>query len=172
VHSPEHLLAQTTLYLHRVHANLPESKQRMIEEAQLRDPVMKGRKVLVVDDDVRNIFALATILERYQMEVLHSESAHEGIAILEKTPDVDIILMDIMMPRMDGYTAIRTIREMPGLDQVPIIALTAKAMDGDRAKCIAAGASDYIAKPVDVQQLLSLLRVWLRKRIALRDLRA
>jgi CheY-like chemotaxis protein len=114
-----------------------------------------------VDDDVRNIFALTTFLERSEMQVLHAESGREGLARLQETLDIDVVLMDVMMPEMDGYETMRAIREMPKLRNLPIIAVTAKAMKGDREKCIEAGASDYIAKPVDMEQLLSLLRVWL-----------
>jgi CheY-like chemotaxis protein len=122
---------------------------------------LTGRKVLIVDDDVRNIFALTTFLERSEMKVTYAESGREGIARLQEAGDIDIVLMDVMMPEMDGYETMRAIREQPRLRQLPIIAVTAKAMKGDREKCIEAGASDYIAKPVDMDQLLSLLRVWL-----------
>ncbi|HET6837777.1 MAG TPA: response regulator, partial [Gemmatimonadales bacterium] len=159
--SPERLLDETALFLHRVTARLPESKRRMLEQLHRTDPVLTGRKALVVDDDVRNIFALTTFLERSEMKVIYAESGREGIARLQDTPDVDVVLMDVMMPEMDGYETMRAIREMPGLRNLPIIAVTAKAMKGDREKCIEAGASDYIAKPVDMDQLLSLLRVWL-----------
>jgi CheY-like chemotaxis protein len=115
----------------------------------------------VVDDDVRNIFALTTFLERSEMKVLYAESGRDGIARLQENPEVDVVLMDVMMPEMDGYETMRAIREMPRFRSLPIIAVTAKAMKGDREKCIEAGASDYIAKPVDMDQLLSLLRVWL-----------
>ncbi|HEX8139296.1 MAG TPA: HAMP domain-containing protein [Pyrinomonadaceae bacterium] len=159
--SPERLLAETALFLHRVEANLPEPKRRMLEQLHRRDPVLAGRKVLIVDDDVRNIFALTSALESHNMQVVHSENGQEGIDILKRTPDIEVVLMDIMMPGMDGYEAIREIRSMPQFAQLPIIALTAKAMKADRDRCIEAGASDYISKPLDVDQLLSLLRVWL-----------
>jgi len=125
------------------------------------DPTLTGRTALVVDDDVRNIFALTTFLERSEMKVLYAESGREGIATLQQNPEVDVVLMDVMMPEMDGYETMRAIRDMSRFRNLPIIAVTAKAMKGDREKCIEAGASDYIAKPVDMDQLLSLLRVWL-----------
>ncbi len=159
--SPERLLAETALFLHRVEANLPEPKRRMLEKLHRNDPVLAGRKVLIVDDDVRNIFALTSVLESHNMEVLHAENGNEGIEILKNTPDVDAVLMDIMMPEMDGYEAISAIRQLKQFQQLPIIALTAKAMKADRDHCLEVGASDYISKPLDVDQLLSLLRVWL-----------
>jgi hypothetical protein len=159
--SPERLLAETALFLHRVEANLPEPKRRMLEQLHRRDPVLAGRKVLIVDDDVRNIFALTSALESHNMEVLHAENGQEGIDLLRETPGIEVVLMDIMMPGMDGYEAIRAIRGIEQFAQLPIIALTAKAMKADRDRCIEAGASDYISKPLDIDQLLSLLRVWL-----------
>ncbi|HET9464784.1 MAG TPA: response regulator, partial [Gemmatimonadales bacterium] len=159
--SPERLLDETALFLHRVTSRLPESKRRMLEHLHRTDPTLTGRTALVVDDDVRNIFALTTFLERSEMKVIYAESGREGIARLQDTPEVDVVLMDVMMPEMDGYETMRAIREMPRFRGLPIIAVTAKAMKGDREKCIEAGASDYIAKPVDMDQLLSLLRVWL-----------
>jgi CheY-like chemotaxis protein len=161
VKSPERLLDETTLFLHRVQANLPLSKQQMLQQVRLSDPVLSGKKLMVVDDDIRNIFALTSLLERHQMQVLYAENGQDAIAALEGTPDIDVIVMDIMMPGMDGYETIRTIRQNETLKSLPIIALTAKAMKGDREHCMDAGASDYIAKPVDPEQLLSLLRVWL-----------
>jgi CheY-like chemotaxis protein/signal transduction histidine kinase/HAMP domain-containing protein len=160
--SPERLLDETALFLHRVEAKLPEPKRRMLEAIHRSDPVLEGRRVLIVDDDMRNIFALTSALERYKLNVSYAENGRDGIEALEQAPDaVDIVLMDIMMPEMDGYETTRRIRENPRFKSLPIIALTAKAMKGDREKCIDAGASDYITKPVDVEQLLSLLRVWL-----------
>jgi CheY-like chemotaxis protein len=123
--------------------------------------VLEGKKVLIVDDDMRNIFALTSALERYKMVVSHAENGRDGIEMLKASPDVDIVLMDIMMPEMDGYETTSQIRAIPQFANLPIVALTAKAMKGDREKCIEAGASDYITKPVDMDQLLSLLRVWL-----------
>ncbi|MGI8655132.1 MAG: response regulator, partial [Pyrinomonadaceae bacterium] len=161
VNSPERLLAETALFLHRVEANLPEPKRRILEQLHRRDPVLAGRKVLVVDDDVRNIFALTSALEANNMLVVHAENGQEGIDVLQSTPGVEAVLMDIMMPGMDGYETTRTIRSINKFKNLPIIALTAKAMKADREKCIEAGASDYISKPLDIDQLLSLLRVWL-----------
>ncbi|HKO95799.1 MAG TPA: HAMP domain-containing protein [Pyrinomonadaceae bacterium] len=159
--SPERLLAETALFLHRVEANLPEPKRRMLARYHRSDPVLAGRKVLVVDDDVRNIFALTSALEAYNMNVMHAENGQEGIDTLIANPDIEAVLMDIMMPEMDGYEAITAIREKAEFQQLPIIALTAKAMKADRDHCLAVGASDYISKPLDIDQLLSLLRVWL-----------
>jgi len=159
--SPERLLAETALFLHRVEANLPEPTRRLLEQVQRRDPVLAGRKVLIVDDDVRNIFALTSALEGYKMKVLHAENGQEGIKLLKATRGIEAVLMDIMMPEMDGYEAISAIRQMERFKQLPIIALTAKAMKADRDRCFEVGASDYISKPLDIDQLLSLLRVWL-----------
>ncbi|MDX6402939.1 MAG: hypothetical protein QOH70_394, partial [Blastocatellia bacterium] len=159
--SPERLLAETALFLHRVEANLPESKRRMIEQLNRKDPVLAGRKVLVVDDDVRNIFALTSALEAYNMKVVHAENGQEGIDLLKATRGIEAVLMDIMMPEMDGYEAITAIRDMAEFKKLPIIALTAKAMKADRDHCLQVGASDYISKPLDIDQLISLLRVWL-----------
>jgi CheY-like chemotaxis protein/signal transduction histidine kinase/HAMP domain-containing protein len=159
--SPERLLAETALFLHRIEANLPEAKRRMIELTKRNDPVLSGRKVLIVDDDVRNIFALTSALEAYNMTVLHAENGQQGIDLLKSTDGVEAVLMDIMMPEMDGYEAISAIRQMDEFRQLPIIALTAKAMKADRDHCFDVGASDYISKPLDIDQLLSLLRVWL-----------
>ncbi|HEU5240049.1 MAG TPA: response regulator, partial [Pyrinomonadaceae bacterium] len=159
--SPERLLAETALFLHRVEANLPESKRKMLEQLNRRDPVLANRKVLIVDDDVRNIFALTSALESYNMKVVHAENGQKGIESLKATPGIEAVLMDIMMPEMDGYEAIAAIRQMEKFKTLPIIALTAKAMKADRDNCLEVGASDYISKPLDIDQLLSLLRVWL-----------
>ncbi|HLO51188.1 MAG TPA: response regulator, partial [Kamptonema sp.] len=161
VRSPERLLDETALFLHRVQANLPEPKRQMLEQLYQTDSTIAGKKVLIVDDDVRNIFALTSMLERHQMQVTYAENGRDGINVLQNTPDIDIVLMDVMMPEMDGYETMQAIRNMPQFISLPMIALTAKAMKGDREKCIEAGASDYITKPVDTEQLLSLLRVWL-----------
>ncbi len=159
--SPERLLSETALFLHRVEANLPEPKRRMLEQLHRRDPVLAGRRVLIVDDDVRNIFALTSALESHNMEVVHAENGREGIDLLKEAEGIEVVLMDIMMPGMDGYEAIQEIRSAARFKHLPIIALTAKAMKADRDRCIEAGASDYISKPLDIDQLLSLLRVWL-----------
>jgi CheY-like chemotaxis protein/signal transduction histidine kinase/HAMP domain-containing protein len=161
VKSPERLLDETALFLHRVEARLPEQKRRMLERLHNADAVFAGKKVLVVDDDVRNIFSLTSVLEEHGMEVLFAENGKDAIAKLDANQGIDLVLMDVMMPEMDGYETTRAIRERPNFRTLPIIALTAKAMKGDREKCIAAGASDYITKPVDTEQLLSLMRVWL-----------
>jgi len=161
VRSPERLLDETALFLHRVQADLPAPKQEILEQLHSIDHFLIGKKVLIVDDDMRNIFALTSMLERYQMQVLYAENGRDSIALLNNTPDIDVILMDVMMPEMDGYETTRLIRQNEQFKNLPIIALTAKAMQGDREKCIEAGASDYITKPVDTEQLLSLLRVWL-----------
>jgi CheY-like chemotaxis protein len=159
--SPERLLDETALFLHRSHASLPELQRRMLEEIHAADGGLAGRKVLIVDDDLRNIFALSSLLERQQMQVSFAENGRDGIELLRQDPAIEIVLMDIMMPEMDGYDTMRAIRKIAQFKSLPIITLTAKAMKGDRDKCIAAGASDYITKPVDVAQLLSLMRVWL-----------
>jgi CheY-like chemotaxis protein/signal transduction histidine kinase/HAMP domain-containing protein len=159
--SPERLLDETALFLHRVEANLPEAKRRVLEQLHTADAVFRDKKILVVDDDVRNIFAITSVLEGQGMTVLYAENGRDALAKLEESPGVDLVLMDVMMPEMDGYETMQAIRAMEDLRGLPIIALTAKAMKGDREKCIAAGASDYITKPVDPDQLLSLMRVWL-----------
>ncbi|MHC0063877.1 response regulator [Nostoc sp. UIC 10890] len=161
VRSPERLLDETALFLHRVQANLPPPKRQMLEQLHQTDPVLANRKILIVDDDLRNIFALTSFLESYQMQVLFAENGRDGIEKLQTNPEINIVLMDIMMPEMDGYETTRAIRQQQQFRSLPIIALTAKAMPGDKEKCIQAGASDYITKPVDTEQLLSLLRVWL-----------
>ncbi|MGH7467778.1 MAG: HAMP domain-containing protein [Longimicrobiales bacterium] len=163
VESPERLLDETSLFLHRVVADLPPDKQQMLERLHRSDDHLVGKKVLVVDDDVRNIFALSSVLERRGMIVLTAGTGHEAIATLEQTPDVAIALMDIMMPQMDGYQTMQAIRLYPLFRRLPIIALTAKAMKGDRERCLEAGASDYLAKPVDTEQLFSAMRMWLHR---------
>jgi CheY-like chemotaxis protein len=163
VESPERLLDETALFLHRIVADLPEDKQRMIERLHSSDEDLVGKTVLLVDDDARNIFALSSVLERRGMKVLTATTGNEAIALVESTPDLAIVLMDIMMPEMDGYQTIQVIRKDPAFRRLPIIALTAKAMKGDREKCLDAGASDYLAKPVNTEQLLSALRMWLHR---------
>jgi CheY-like chemotaxis protein len=142
---------------------LPAQKQEMLERLHASDEDLRGRKVLVVDDDVRNIFALGSVLERHGMNVLTAQTGREAVATLETTRDVAIVLMDIMMPGMDGYQTMQLIRTQPALRRLPIVALTAKAMKGDREKCLDAGASDYLAKPVNTDQLLATLRLWLHR---------
>ena len=163
VESPERLLDETALFLHRVVADLPLAKQGMLQRLHSSDEDLMQRTVLLVDDDSRNIFALSSVLERRGMEVLTATTGSEAIAVLESRADVAIVLMDIMMPGMDGYETIQVIRAKPGFRRLPILALTAKAMKGDREKCLEAGASDYLAKPVNVEQLLSALRMWLHR---------
>jgi HAMP domain-containing protein/CheY-like chemotaxis protein len=159
--SPERLLDETALFLHRVESKLPEQKRRMLEQLHSAEAVFSSKHVLIVDDDVRNIFALTSLLETHGMHVSFAENGKDAISKLQQDNTVDLVLMDVMMPEMDGYETTRAIRNMPNFRTLPIIALTAKAMKGDREKCIAAGASDYITKPVDSDQLLSLMRVWL-----------
>jgi HAMP domain-containing protein/signal transduction histidine kinase/DNA-binding response OmpR family regulator len=161
VRSPERLLDETSLFLHRVVTDLPREKQSMLQRLHGSAEILRGRKVLVVDDDARNIFALTSVLENQDMEVISATNGAGAIEIVQSNPDLSAVLMDIMMPDMDGYETMREIRHQPEFRTLPIIALTAKAMKGDREKCLDAGASDYIAKPVNTDQLLSLLRVWL-----------
>jgi CheY-like chemotaxis protein/HAMP domain-containing protein/GAF domain-containing protein len=161
VKSPERLLDETALFLHRVEARLPEQKRKMLERLHSADASFEGKKVLIVDDDVRNIFSLTSVLESYGMQVVFAENGREALGTLRDNPDVDLVLMDVMMPEMDGYETTQAIRGMEEFRSLPIIAVTAKAMKGDREKTLAAGASDYITKPVDTEQLLSLLRVWM-----------
>ncbi len=163
VESPERLLDETALFLHRVIADLPREMQLMLDRLHRSDDALAGRKVLVVDDDVRNIFAVSSVLERRGMTVLSAGTGREAIEMIESTPDLAIVLMDIMMPEMDGYETMQVIRQNPALRRLPIIALTAKAMKGDRERCLEAGASEYLAKPVNTEQLLSALRMWLHR---------
>ena len=163
VQSPERLLDETALFLHRVVTDLPADKQSMLERLHGSNEVLRGRKILVVDDDARNIFALTSLLENQEMEVITATNGRTAINLIQNTPDLNIVLMDIMMPEMDGYETMREIRNSAQFRTLPILALTAKAMKGDREKCLDAGASDYIAKPVNTDQLLSLMRVWLSR---------
>jgi CheY-like chemotaxis protein len=161
VRSPERLFDETALFLHRVEAELPPPKRKLLERVNQTDPVLAGKRVLIVDDDFRNIFALTTLLEIQDMIVQHAENGANAVQLLEMGLGFDIVIMDVMMPQMDGYETMRRIRGIPRFEKLPILAVTAKAMKGDREKCIEAGASDYITKPIDKEQLLSLLRVWL-----------
>jgi CheY-like chemotaxis protein len=163
VESPERLLDETSLFLHRVVSDLPAEKQRMLDRLHRSDEDLVGKAVLVVDDDVRNIFALSSALERRGMTVLTATTGREALDKLESTTGVAIVLMDVMMPEMDGYQTMRAIRQKPALRRLPIVALTARAMKGDREKCLEAGASDYLAKPVNTEQLLGVLRSWLHR---------
>jgi len=161
--SPERLLDEVTLFLHQVEATLPAERQRMLQVARDRDAALEGRRILVVEDDVRNIFALSSLLEPKGAAIEIARNGREAIETLTRNPNVDLVLMDIMMPEMDGITAMREIRKRPQWKKLPIIALTAKAMRDDQEKCLAAGANDYIAKPLDVEKLMSLVRVWMPK---------
>ncbi|HEY1765721.1 MAG TPA: response regulator, partial [Opitutaceae bacterium] len=161
VQSPERLFDETALFLHRVVSNLPDSKQKMLDRLHSSNEMLRGRKVLVVDDDARNIFALTSMLENHEMDVVSATNGRQAIEMIEKESDIGVVLMDIMMPEMDGYQTMQEIRKDPKFRTLPILALTAKAMKGDREKCLAAGASDYVAKPVNTNELLSLLRLWL-----------
>jgi CheY-like chemotaxis protein len=163
VESPERLLDETSLFLHRVFSDLPAETQRMLERLHRSDEDLVGKSVLVVDDDVRNIFALSSVLEGRGMTVLTASTGSEASEVLKHAPGVSIVLMDIMMPGMDGYQTMQKIRENPQFRRLPIVALTAKVMKGDREKCFEAGASDYLAKPVNTEQLLSVLRMWLHR---------
>ena len=163
VESPERLLDETSLFLHRVITELPIEKQRMLEKLNSSDEDLVGRTALLVDDDARNIFALSSVLERRGMKVLTATTGSEAVTLVEANPEIAIVLMDIMMPQMDGYQTIGVIRENPSFRRLPIIALTAKAMKGDREKCLEAGASDYLAKPVNTEQLLLAIRMWLHR---------
>jgi CheY-like chemotaxis protein len=166
VRSPERLLDETSLFLHRVESRLPAEKRKLLQQLHSADAIFEGKRVLIVDDDARNVFALTNVLEGRGMHVRSAENALDAIRMLEDDGSYNLVLMDIMMPGLDGYEAIKRIRSMPRFESLPIISLTAKAMKGDREKSIAAGASDYIAKPVDIDQLMSLLRVWLYDRAA------
>jgi signal transduction histidine kinase/HAMP domain-containing protein/CheY-like chemotaxis protein len=159
--SPERLVDRAALFLHRPEATLPSQTRELLDHLRTGDAPLHGRKVLVIDDDIRNVFALTSTLEQRGMKVVFAENGREGIERLHQHPNTDVVLLDIMMPEMDGYQTARAIRSMPRFEHLPIISLTAKAMKGDREKAIAAGASDYITKPVDVDQLLSMMRVWL-----------
>jgi CheY-like chemotaxis protein len=161
--SPERLVDELSLFLHLPESALPLEQRRMLTELHTDDAILRGRKILIVDDDVRNVFALASALEDHGLEVVFAENGRKGIEKLSQHPDVGLVLMDIMMPEMDGYETARAIRNMTKFERLPIIALTAKAMKGDREKSIASGASDYITKPVDVDQLLTLMRMWLHR---------
>jgi len=163
VESPERLLDETSLFLHRVITELPIEKQRMLEKLNSSDEDLVGRTALLVDDDARNIFALSSVLERRGMKVLTATTGSEAVTLVESTPEIAIVLMDIMMPQMDGYQTMGVIRQNPAFRRLPIIALTAKAMKGDREKCLDAGASDYLAKPVNTEQLLLAIRMWLHR---------
>jgi CheY-like chemotaxis protein len=161
--SLERLLEESTLLLHRADNTLSEQQRHVLAAVQQKDAMLAGRKVLVVDDDLRNIFALTSVLEQKDIEVFHAENGQRGLEILQANSDTDLVLMDIMMPGMDGYETTRAIRKLRAFENLPVIALTAKAMKGDREKCLQAGASDYVTKPVDLDYLFSTMRVWLAR---------
>jgi CheY-like chemotaxis protein len=161
VRSPERLYDQTALWLHREVSRLPAAGRQIIQKLNDPNALLEGKKVLIVDDDIRNIFAMTSLLERHKMEILSAERGQHALEIIQEVSGIDVVLMDIMMPEMDGYEIMGAIRNLYGFKELPIIALTAKAMKGDREKCIEAGASDYISKPVDTDRLLLLLRTWL-----------
>jgi CheY-like chemotaxis protein len=163
VKSQERLFDETALFLHRVEADLPENRRLILKKLYNDEDLFRGKRILLVEDDIRNIFALTNVLQSHHLNVTFAENGKEALEQLEKDPDFDLILMDIMMPELDGYQAMKAIRQMPELETVPIIALTAKAMKEDRQRCIDMGASDYISKPIDIEKLLSLLKVWLYK---------
>jgi CheY-like chemotaxis protein len=163
VRSPERLYDQTALWLHRDLGKLPADRRELLQRLHDPDALLAGKTVLIVDDDIRNLFAMTSLLERYQMNVYSAETGRAAIDVLRTNPGIEIVLMDIMLPEMDGYMTMREIRAMYGFELLPIIAVTAKAMKGDREKCIDAGASDYLAKPIDTERLLSLLRTWLHR---------
>ncbi len=161
--SPEKLLGEMVLYLHLAESSLDKKQRKLLSNIYDSEAVLRNKKILMVDDDVRNLFALSSILEDKGAQVSVAKNGKECLTYLDKNPDIDLILMDIMMPEMDGYEASTKIREQDRFKDLPIIAITAKAMKGDKAKCIEAGASDYLAKPVNMDRLFSLLRVWLYK---------
>jgi CheY-like chemotaxis protein len=163
--SPERLLDEVTLFLHKVETDLSADRQAMLHVSRARDRVLDGRRVLLVDDDIRNIFSLSSALEHQGLKVDIGRNGFEAIEALDKHPDIDVVLMDVMMPGMDGLEATRHIREDARFRKLPIIAITAKAMKDDQEQCLAAGASDYLAKPIDIDRLYSLLRVWMPRRV-------
>jgi CheY-like chemotaxis protein len=163
VRSIERLIDDAALFLHRPMSGLPDSQRAMIGQLHRATAMLAGKKVLIVDDDIRNIFAMTSLLEQHKMTIISAETGRGAIEKLQAHPDVEIVLMDIMMPDMDGYDTMRAIRKLATFRALPIIALTAKAMQGDREKCLEAGASDYISKPVDIDQLMAMLKVWLHR---------
>jgi CheY-like chemotaxis protein len=163
VHSRERLLDQSTLVLHRNTAKLPIAQRRALAEMYESNKLLADKRVLIVDDDVRNIFALTSVLEQYDMNVVSADNGRDAIDLLDSGDEVDVVLMDIMMPEMDGLDTTREIRRIPSCKDLPIIAVTAKAMKGDRDRCLEAGAWDYLSKPVDTEQLLAVLRLWLQR---------
>ena len=163
VKSEERLLDETALFLHRTVSKLPEAKQKIITGLYDKESIFADKKILVVDDDMRNVFALSKVLKERKMQITKAENGISALEILNNNPDIDLVLMDIMMPEMDGYEAMQKIRAQERWKNLPIIALTAKAMKDDKQKCLDAGANDYISKPINIEQLLSLMRIWLSK---------
>jgi CheY-like chemotaxis protein len=161
--TPAEIMDEVAMFLHRPVLNLSEDRRQSIQRLRQKEPSLQGHKVLIIDDDIRNIFSLTSVLEQHKVDVVYAENGRDGIAMLKSVPDIDLALVDIMMPDMDGYETMRAIRGYEQLKDLPMIAVTAKAMKGDRQKCIDAGASDYVAKPVDIELLLSLMRVWLER---------
>jgi CheY-like chemotaxis protein len=161
--SPERLLDEVTLFLHSVESSLPANQQKLLRQARQRDAVLEGRKILLAEDDVRNIFALSSVFEPLGVKLEVARNGREALQRIEEHVDIDLVLMDIMMPEMDGLTAMRQIRSNPRSVDLPVIALTANAMPDDRERCLEAGANDYIAKPINVDKLVSLCRVWMPK---------
>jgi len=161
VQGTDRLVDVVALLLHRRIADLPDAPRRIVTELHEGDRTLTGRKVLIVDDDIRNIFALTSVLEQHHMVTRSAETGRQAIEVLQQTGDIDIVLMDVMMPEMDGLDTTRAIRRIARFRELPIIAVTAKAMKGDREKCIEAGAWDYLSKPVDPDELLAMLRAWL-----------
>ena len=161
--SPERLLDEVTLFLHKVESDMPPERQKMLKSARSREKAFEGRKILVVDDDVRNVFALTSALEQKGALVEIARNGLEAIDRLQHDGTIDLVLMDIMMPEMDGFTAMQEIRKDARFAKLPIIAVTAKAMKDDQDRCLSAGANDYLAKPIDLDRLFSLIRVWLPK---------
>jgi CheY-like chemotaxis protein len=161
--TPEQLLEQATLLLHEPTDRLSETARTTLAQTRKEDAILTGRTALVIDDDIRNIFSMASALEEFGVDLLYAESGRAGLDLLAQHPETDLILVDIMMPDMDGYETMREIRAIPRFERIPIIAVTAKAMKGDRQKCIQAGASDYVSKPVDIDHLISVMRVSIQR---------
>jgi len=163
VRSPERLFDEVSLLLHRRTSTMSDEQRALLDRLYRSNDPLKGKKVLIVDDDIRNIFALTTLLEGYELTCLAAETGRSAVETLTAAPDIDLVLMDIMMPEMDGYDTMRAVRALPQFRSLPIFAVTAKAMKGDREKCFEAGATDYLAKPVETEQLLSMMRLWLHR---------
>jgi CheY-like chemotaxis protein len=161
-HSPDRLVQEASLFLHRVHEKLPDGVKQFLDDVGHADAALSGRNVLVVDDDIRNIFAVTSVLESHHMNVVYANNGRKALEALESNDGIEVVLMDVMMPEMDGYETMRMIRKNPNYAKLPIIAVTAKALKDDRDKCLGAGASDYLPKPVDADHLVELLKLWIR----------